>query len=601
MTEHFNSIEPARANGIADPEIEGLWPEVRKSLARDVANGKAATVPEAFAKRKAAGKIDERCYAPSTAPTDDPQTEAGETPRPNGNGHAVPAERDDTLDVGVPAPAKLSRKERFAAAIAKLPLPPEPIDVLKPKQDHVQKKLRDIGADDEPAPADCDAQDDPREIADDDPCAPWNVDLYGGMTPAGAKASWLGSQEGKRAVAAFEAAARGEPEPMRKGEPGAADYRRDVFDNDAGYYGDPRGDFPHVGEPAVVPKNYRPVALDEVEVPKTAAWLIGRLIPARGLVVVFGPPKSGKSFLTAHMALQIARCESYGGREVNGGDAIYGAGEGQTGFKRRLVAQRRHAGVEGQNVPLHMIENVPDLGSAKTDVHEFLRQIKQYQTEKGIGQVRAIVLDTLARCMNEGHESDARDMGRFVDRCALIEKELGCVVIVIHHSGKDTSKGGRGSNALNGAADVVIAVEKKDGYSVARIEEMKDGPEGQEWRFSLRQVILPEAPDAPTCVVELHGDIATEQSGVSSNGGKISPRGQKHFEALECVLIGDDVTSVRGQKAVSENQWWAELVRRRLIDPLDKPTSSRTLFNKHRRELIEANRIVCENDKVWLR
>jgi hypothetical protein len=36
-----------------------------------------------------------------------------------------------------------------------------------------------------------------------------------------------------------------------------------------------------------------------------------------------------------------------------------------------------------------------------------------------------------------------------------------------------------------------------------------------------------------------------------------------------------------------------------LID-LAKPDSARTLFNKHRRELIAANRIACEGDWTWL-
>ena len=95
------------------------------------------------------------------------------------------------------------------------------------------------------------------------------------------------------------------------------------------------------------------------------------------------------------------------------------------------------------------------------------------------------MLDTLARCMGDGDESSARDMGRFITRCGEIERHYCCTVVVVHHMGKDASKGARGSNALNGAADVTIAVEKGEAFSTARVDEMKDGPEGQEWRFRL--------------------------------------------------------------------------------------------------------------------
>ena len=55
----------------------------------------------------------------------------------------------------------------------------------------------------------------------------------------------------------------------------------------------------------------------------------------------------------------------------------------------------------------------------------------------------SVALDTLARCMGEADENSARDMGRFVNRCAAIEQHFGCVVVVVHHVGKDPTRGGR--------------------------------------------------------------------------------------------------------------------------------------------------------------
>ena len=133
-----------------------------------------------------------------------------------------------------------------------------------------------------------------------------------------------------------------------------------------------------------------------------------------------------------------------------------------------------------------------------------LREIDDFLAAKALRMPRAIGLDTVARCMGEGDENSAKDMGRFVRRCGLIERHFDCVIAAVHHTGKDPTRGPRGSNALNGGADVTVAIEKFETYSIARIAEMKDGIEGQEWRFRLLPYDLDtDAPGTATpCVVD---------------------------------------------------------------------------------------------------
>jgi AAA domain-containing protein len=242
---------------------------------------------------------------------------------------------------------------------------------------------------------------------------------------------------------------------------------------------------------------FRPVAIDDVAISAEPAWLIDGLLPARGLACIVGPPKSGKSFLTSDMLCSVARGAPYAGRETLPGPVIYLTGEGVSGFKRRLVAMRRHLGIEGQGVPFFMIENVPDLGSEATDLPQLLAELDAFLAQACPEGPRAIALDTLARCMGEADENSARDMMRFVARCSAIERHFGCVVVVVHHVGKDPTRGGRGSDSLNGAADVTMLVEKTESFSTVRVEEMKDGPEGQEWRFRLVPYLLSETSDTP--------------------------------------------------------------------------------------------------------
>lgn len=299
-----------------------------------------------------------------------------------------------------------------------------------------------------------------------------------------------------------------------------------------------------VAGPVPAERRFVPVAIDDVVVTSEPAWLIDGLLPARGLACIVGPPKSGKSFLTTDMLCSVARGAPYAGRDTLQGPVIYLTGEGVSGFKRRLVAMRQHLGIEGQGVPFFMIDNVPDLGSEVTDLQQLLSELDAFIGQACPEGPRAIVLDTLARCMGEADENSARDMGRFVNRCAAIERHFGCVVVVVHHVGKDPTRGGRGSNALNGAADVTFMVDKAETYSTVRIEEMKDGREGQEWRFRLVPYDLgatkldgcappPQPVENSTCVVE-----------ILSEPGRAQPRATKKVKAPTGV-VGDLLKIIR--------------------------------------------------------
>ena len=214
----------------------------------------------------------------------------------------------------------------------------------------------------------------------------------------------------------------------------------------------------------------------------------------------------------------IARGVTYAGRDVLPGPVFYCTGEGVSGFKRRLVVMRQHYEVEGRRIPFFMVPNVPDLGSERTNLAELFAAIDKCLADHQLTGPRVVALDTVARCMGSGDENTARDMGRLVDRCGEIERRYRCLVQLVHHTGKDAALGSRGSNSLNGAADVTWKVERSDAFSRVTVEEMKDGPSGSSWTFRLVPVELratksatieneANSPDfgseSESCVVEL--------------------------------------------------------------------------------------------------
>lgn len=361
--------------------------------------------------------------------------------------------------------------------------------------------------------------DDYLALADDDPAAPWNTDpRHGGVSHESARASWEAGERRRAQFRVVDASIIADPPPAA----GLDDYG--------------------LGSPApTAVKNFRPTPIDGVTLTRLPAWVIHGLIPARGLVVIVGPPKSGKSFFATDMFLSVAREQSYGGRAVLPGSIFYCTGEGQSGAKRRLVAMRRNTGIEGKGVPFHLIENVPDLGSPATDVLQLIEEIESFVKSTGCPAPRAIILDTLARCMGAADENAAGDMGRVLDRCAMIEQRLGCVVVLVHHTGKDPARGARGSNALNGALDVLIVVEKHDCYSTAKIAEMKDGREGQEWRFRLVPFATSAtSEDDPATTVE----VATCVVELLSEPNAVQPKAQPQQRPVQGVA-GDLLNVIR--------------------------------------------------------
>jgi hypothetical protein len=88
-------------------------------------------------------------------------------------------------------------------------------------------------------------------------------------------------------------------------------------------------------------------------------------------------------------------------------------------------------------------------------------------------------------------------------------------------------------------------------------------------------------------------------SGVAGPSGVVSPKAQKHLEALRTVLEGDQTTVTAGGRAAAPRAAWeGECIRSKLIDPA-KP-SARVLFNKYRKELADAHLVAVDGDLTWL-
>jgi hypothetical protein len=254
------------------------------------------------------------------------------------------------------------------------------------------------------------------------------------------------------------------------------------------------------------PKEHRFRVQDIFEFLKrpAASWFIKGVLPKAGLAVVFGESGSGKTFYVLDMVSAIARGQQWRGMKTTQGRVVYICAEGESGFRTRLTAHCKHHGID--QMPLGVIGDAPNF-MEKNDIKDLIAAVKSY------GPTDIIVVDTFAQVMPGANENSGEDVGRALAHCKALHRVTGALVILVHHSGKDSSKGARGWSGLRAAADAEIEVVRAPQMRSATITKLKDGEDGEEYGFTLTTVVIgqdDDGDDISSCVVT-HNDLKASE------------------------------------------------------------------------------------------
>ena len=226
-------------------------------------------------------------------------------------------------------------------------------------------------------------------------------------------------------------------------------------------------------------------------------WIIKGVLPQAGLAVVYGASGSGKSFAVLDMGMAIARGLPWRGKKTKQGRVAYIAAEGADGFRKRIAAYAQHQGVDLSTVPMTVLNAAPNL-LEKQDAVDVAKGVK------ASGGADVIIIDTLAQTTPGANENAGEDMGKALGYCKRIHEVTGALVLLIHHSGKDATKGARGWSGVRAACDAELEVVRGEGGRALRLTKNKDGEDGLEWGFDLEvvQIGVDEDLDPITsCVV----------------------------------------------------------------------------------------------------
>lgn len=216
------------------------------------------------------------------------------------------------------------------------------------------------------------------------------------------------------------------------------------------------------------------------------AGLVDGLLDPKSLSVFYGDSGTGKTFVVLDLAAHIACGMKWRDLEVDQGFIVYVAAENPKSILRRIYAWRQDH--KPATLPIGIVVSPVNLSPGNTgDTKTLIKLIADLER-----QPKMIVIDTLARAMR-GDENSSEDMGKFVRACEELRDAFECHVMIIHHTGKDQSRGARGSSALRAAVDTEIEISKGRGEfeGVFQISKARDGDmEGREYGFRLEDVQL---------------------------------------------------------------------------------------------------------------
>jgi hypothetical protein len=283
-------------------------------------------------------------------------------------------------------------------------------------------------------------------------------------------------------------------------------------------------------------------SLDEfIQRPSVSNYVRG-VLPANSIVVVFGPPKGGKTFTIFDLLMHAAHgMEWHGCRVKRRLKVAYLCGEGVRGLRVRMQAWREHHdNIEepGQFIILPLALSLP---ARAVGIIESLREFAP----------DIVVTDTLNAYFGLGDENSTKDMTAFCDAVRMLREALTCTVVVIHHTGHGEQGRERGSIVLRASADVLIQVAKSEtdnklvGFQVVQARDIETMESAIALRLDLHETAWEDEDKEPitTCIVVGSDQPVT----LPGRGGK--PLGGVQATLLQCA---QDLARLESKPAGSE-------------------------------------------------
>jgi hypothetical protein len=305
-------------------------------------------------------------------------------------------------------------------------------------------------------------------------------------------------------------------------------------------------------------RRFTPVHWADLKLEARRDALIEGVLDAQAFSLWYGASGSRKSFLAIDIGGHVCADMEWRGRAVKSGRVVYIAAEGGRTFKERVIAFAHHHELDREAIPFHVIGEAPDLCHGDADTEALLEALADLPADPPLVLV---IVDTLSRALAGGNENSPDDMGTFVRNCDRIRQETGAHLMVVHHSGKDDSRGARGHSLLKAAADTEVEITASGTICTATVTKQRDYPGGESLEFGLEEIRLGE--DQRSVGVAVPADDGGLSHAQTSTGKRkrLTKAASIALKALQ--RAADEVGSVppasnnipSNVKTVTEDEW----------------------------------------------
>ena len=240
----------------------------------------------------------------------------------------------------------------------------------------------------------------------------------------------------------------------------------------------------------VAERDARKMALAE-----NSPFLIDGFLDADTVSSVYGGWGSGKSFAVLHMALTMSAGKPWNNMATKQGFVVYVAAEGARGMLGRIAAYETEHPDIFADANLCMHRETVNMLSGEGDVERLLSAIRALEPARG--KPVLIIIDTMARAMAGGDENSSETMGKFIAAADALRMATGAHILLVHHTGKDASKGARGHSSLGGALDTMVSVtlDPDTGLRTLEVVKQKELEAGLKIEFRIKPVVIGTTPD----------------------------------------------------------------------------------------------------------
>jgi hypothetical protein len=340
---------------------------------------------------------------------------------------------------------------------------------------------------------------------------------------------------------------------------------------------------------------------DLSENPPPKPWLIKNVLARDETSSWIAPPGKGKSALLTDLAVHKAGGIDWRGFHTKGrSGVVYFALERADLVRRRLIAHKLRDGL--RDLPIAVVSEVIDLLN-RNCVDTILATINTAE-QRFACEVGLAIFDTYAKgiAAGGGDEDKAKDQN-------LVQANLrrlfdrGCHIHIagVGHTGKDESKGERGSNARLADVDLQVQIAG-DAIKTATVMKANDQPEGVMTGFRLEPFDFSLDEDGePFRTFIISSEIFAGERGTGRQ--KPTDRQVLALRALAEVTLKSgrepppDYYLPLGIRVVAADVWREELLRCNALDR--KAGNPWARFKELRDGMAARNMIGSKDDWVW--